>query len=181
MAGATAHRFRAPLVGLAALALLTLFALWLLRTPAPAPEIPDSRSEALAPPPSAPHTPTATIAVDYSPDGVPIHPTGNAKIDAQGMLPHPITPSHERIFHENELIADLNGAMDVRDASGLRRLLAQYRSEFPEDAHVLQDGYELIANCMERPCPETRAVAQRYYDEQLDSGLRRYIRRHCLQ
>jgi len=60
-------------------------------------------------------------------------------------------------------------------------LLAQYRDEYPEDAHVLQRGYELIADCMERPGPETRGVAQRYYDEELDSGLRRYIRRYCLE
>lgn len=97
------------------------------------------------------------------------------------MLPHPITPQHERIFHENNLIGDLNGAMDVKDAAGLRRLLAQYRDEYPEDAHVLQDGYELIANCLEQPGEATRAAAQRYYDEQLDSGLRRYIRRYCLE
>lgn len=181
---ASAHslrRFRAPLVGLAALALLTLLAAWLLRASAPPPEIPDARHETATPPPAALRAPAETIAVDYSPDGVPIHPPGNANIDAQGMLPHPITPTHERIFHENNLIGDLNGAMDVKDAPGLRRLLAQYRNDFPEDAHVLQDGYELIANCLERPGPETRNVAQRYYDEQLDSGLRRYIRRYCLE
>ena len=80
-----------------------------------------------------------------------------------------------------QLIGNLNGAMDVKDAAGLRELLKQYRDEYPEDAHVLADGYELIANCLERPGPETRNVAQRYYDEQLDSGLRRYIRRHCLE
>ena len=98
-----------------------------------------------------------------------------------GMLPHPITAEHQRIFRENNLIGDLNGAMDVQDAAGLRALLKQYRDEYPEDAHVLADGYELIANCLEQPGPETRAAAQRYYDEQLDSGLRRYIRRHCLE
>ena len=102
-------------------------------------------------------------------------------MNAVGMLPHPITPQHERIFHENNLIGDLNGAMDVKDVAGLRQLLKQYREEYPEDSHVLQEGYELIANCLERPGPETRAVAQRYYDEQLDSGLRRHIRRHCLE
>ena len=97
------------------------------------------------------------------------------------MVPHPITPLHQRIFRENGLIGDLNGAMDVKDAAGMRRLLKQYREEYPEDAHVLQDGYELIADCLEQPTAATRAAAQHYYDEQLDSGLRRYIRRHCLE
>jgi hypothetical protein len=97
------------------------------------------------------------------------------------MVPHPITPQHQRIFRENNLVGDLNGAMDVKDVTGLRRLLRQYREEYPEDAHVLQEGYEIIANCLERPGAQTRAIAQRYYGEQLDSGLRRYIRRHCLE
>lgn len=35
---------------------------------------------------------------------------------------------------------------------------------------MLQEGYELIANCLERPGAETRAIAQRYYDEQLTPG-----------
>jgi hypothetical protein len=102
-------------------------------------------------------------------------------VNAVGMLPHPITPEHLRLFRENNLIGALNGAMDVQDVAGLRRQLQQYREEYPEDAHVLQDGYELIAKCLERPGPETRAMAQRYYDEELASGLRRYIRRHCLE
>ena len=114
--------------------------------------------------------------------GQPVRPAGSGDVEhAEGMLPHAITPTHERIYRENQLIGNLNGAMDVKDAAGLRELLKQYREEYPEDAHVLADGYELIANCLERPGPETRAVAQRYYDEQLDSGLRRYIRRHCLE
>lgn len=97
------------------------------------------------------------------------------------MQPHPITPTHERIFRENNLIGALNAAMDAKDGRELRRLLAQYRDEYPEDAHVLQAGYELIANCLEHASSENTALAQRYYDEQLDSGLRRYIRRHCLE
>jgi hypothetical protein len=122
-----------------------------------------------------------TTTADYTPNDVRIRPAGSEPIDARGMAPHPITPAHRRIFRENNLIGSLNGAMDVKDAAGLRRLLARYREEYPEDGHVLQQGYALIAECLERPGPETRALAQRYYDQQLDSGLRRYIRRHCLE
>jgi hypothetical protein len=118
---------------------------------------------------------------DILPDGVSIRPAGSDEVNAVGMLPHPITPKHRRIFRENNLIGDLNGAMDVADVAGLRKLVRQYRDEYPEDAHVLQAGYELIADCLDRPGPETRARAQRYYDEELASGLRRYIRRHCLE
>jgi hypothetical protein len=129
---------------------------------------------------AVPQSQPETVPVDFV-DGVPVRPAGSAEVNAEGMLPHPITPQHERIFHENNLIGDLNGAMDVKDVQGLRRLLQQYRDEYPEDAHVLQQGYAIIADCLEHPGAETRAAAQRYYDEELDSGLRRYIRRSCLE
>jgi hypothetical protein len=182
----TASRFnrqRHIVVAWASLLGTGLLAWWLLRPSVP-PEPPGFAATADAPEPAATpvkHHEHATAPVNFSPDGVPIRPAGSAEVNAEGMLPHPLTPQHERIFHENNLIGDLNGAMDVKDAAGLRRLLKQYRDEFPEDAHVLQDGYELIADCLEHPGPETRSKAQRYYDEQLDSGLRRYIRRHCLE
>lgn len=121
-----------------------------------------------------------TPTIDFV-DGVPVRPAGSAPVDAAGMLPHPITAEHARIFRENNLIASLDGAMDVRDAAGMRRLLQQYRAEYPEDAHVLQDAYELIADCLEHPSPELSARARRFYDERVDSGLRRYIRRYCLE
>jgi hypothetical protein len=165
-------------IGLGLFLLAGVVAWWTLRSSAVPPQTPGPRLPSAA---SAPLAQSAKVPVNFSPDGVPIRPAGSAEVDAVGMLPHPITPQHERIFRENNLIGQLNGAMDVKDAAGLRKLLRQYRDEYPEDAHVLQDGYELIANCLERPRPEARAAAQRYYDTQLDSGLRRYIRRHCLE
>lgn len=154
---------------------------WLLRPDAPA-DIPG---------PGVPATPAVSVAQaapapklrELAHDGLPIKPAGSAPShESDGpMHPHPITPQHERIFRENNLVGDLNGAMDVKDVAGLRRLLKEYREDYPEDAHLLQDGYEIIANCLESPGPATRAVAQRYYDTELASGLRRYIRRHCLE
>jgi hypothetical protein len=167
--------------GLAALVALGIAAWWMLRTPAIPADAPHSAVAADAVPAAPSPAPKRdTIPASFF-DGVPIRPAGSAEVDARGMVPHPITPTHERIFHENNLIGDLNGAMDAKDTAGLRRLLKQYRDEYPEDAHVLQDGYELVANCLDQPSRATRAVAQRYYDEQLDSGLRRYIRRYCLE
>jgi hypothetical protein len=75
----------------------------------------------------------------------------------------------------------LDGAVDVKDAAGIRRLLAAYREEYPEDEHLVQDGYALIADCLEHPSPAARAAAQRYYDTELASNIRRYVRRHCLE
>lgn len=157
---------------------------WLLRPAAAPPEI-AGPAQVSAPAPAAPPAPAPApqevAPINFSPDGVPIRPAGSAEMNAEGMRPHAITPTHERIYRENNLIGNLNGAMDVKDGPGLRQLLKQYRDEYPEDAHVLQDGYELIANCLEHPSADNSAIAQRYYDEQLDSGLRRYIRRHCLE
>jgi hypothetical protein len=170
-------------IGFASLLVAAALGWWLLRSSSLPSDLPEPAF--FDAPPAAPARPlldeAATSPADFTPDGVPIRPAGSAQVNAEGMVPHPLTPQHERIFRENNLIGNLNGAMDVKDVAGLRALLEQYRDEYPEDAHVLQDGYELIADCLERPGSETRAVAQRYYDEQLDSGLRRYIRRHCLE
>jgi hypothetical protein len=94
--------------------------------------------------------------------------------------PHPITPAHERLFRENNLIGGLNTAMDVKDAVGMRRLLARYRAEYPEDGLALQAGYALIADCLEHPGVDSAAAARRYYETETGSTLRRHVRRHCL-
>jgi hypothetical protein len=157
-------------------------AAWLLRPlPAPSEVVLETAQGGVQAAPVLASPPPQTTPAQFTGEGVPIRPAGTAQVDARGMVPHPLTPQHQRILRENNLIADLNGAMDVKDAPGLRALLTHYREEYPEDAHVLQEGYTLIADCFERPGSETRAAAQRYYDEQLDSGLRRYIRRHCLE
>ena len=161
---------------------------WLLRDE-PVPELPP-REVAVA---KAVSTPVAVVSVaslaarpearnsDSLPDGLRIAPANSGEAHDEGMVPHPITEQHRRIFRENALIGQLNGAMDANDARGLRALVAEYRDEYPEDAHVLQEGYAIIARCLEGASEELRATAQRYYDERLDSGLRRYIRRHCLE
>jgi len=105
--------------------------------------------------------------------------------DAQppAALPHahPITPQHERIYRENNLTFALDAAVDLEDVADIRRLLAIYREEFPEDALVMQQGYEIIANCLERTGEPTRAAAQSFYDTEIASTLRRHVRRHCLE
>ena len=95
------------------------------------------------------------------------------------MHPHPITPAHERIYHENNLLGALSGAMDVKDAPGIRRLLAEYRAEYPDDPRGIQKGFELIADCLEHPGDAATSEARRYYDTELASTVRRYVRRYC--
>jgi hypothetical protein len=93
--------------------------------------------------------------------------------------PHPITPAHERIYRENRLQGALNGAMDVKDTAGMRRLLAEYRAEYPDDPRAIRKGYELIADCLEHPGEAAKSEARRYYDTELASTVRRYVRRYC--
>lgn len=93
--------------------------------------------------------------------------------------PHPITPEHERLFRENRLIGAMNGAMDVADVRGLRRLLAEYRQDYPEDDQELGDGYAVIADCLESPGQAARATAERWTEAHRGSTLRRFVIRHC--
>jgi hypothetical protein len=181
----------------AVLIFLLGFGVWLLLRnrgpaagPAPEPPRPTETSErhrlrALAPtvvPPAPPTGPDAR-PFEYADDGVPFMPPGpNDPRPDRPVHPHPITPQHLRIFRENELLGQLDGAMDVKDAAALRKLLRTYRAEYPEDPQQMQGGYELIANCLDHPGDAaTRAAAQKYFDEERASTLRRFVLRHCLE
>lgn len=161
--------------------------------PAPEPDVETAQQEEPAPAPIAPAAEppppkaapvlaaTAPRPLEYMADGVPIMPAGpNDPHPNTYVHPHPITPKHVRIFEENALLFQLNEAMDGREPARLRGLLTQYRLQYPEDPHAMQAGYSLIADCIEHPNDETRAAAQRYYDEETASTLRRFVMRHCL-
>ena len=93
--------------------------------------------------------------------------------------PHPITPEHRVIQRELQLIAALNDALDLGDADTLRRLNAQYATEFPDDANALQAGYTVIADCLDPGGDHALRAARTYYDRERASTLRRYVRRSC--
>jgi hypothetical protein len=78
------------------------------------------------------------------------------------------------------IVGAMNDAMDLEDGARLRQILAVYRERFPEDPSQLQEGYGVIADCLERPSADARAAAQRYYDEERGSILRLFVGRHCL-
>jgi hypothetical protein len=176
--------------------LVCLLAAWfLLRARAPeatkAPEAEDqAAASATTPPPFPPRrtlrtqapTPAAPEEVVVTSDGLPIMPASPDAGRPDGPVhPHPITPQHQRIFAENRLIGDLNGAMDVKDAPAIRRFLEQYRREYPEDDNMLQDGYAVIADCFEHPGAQTRAAAERWVQTHNGSTLKRFVNRHCLE
>ena len=177
----------------AGLALLLGFALWwsFRETRVPEPAAPVRAIEPAASPPPAPApavvtgSPVPTFAHsgadDAANDGIPIREPDPDDPDAEFRRPHPITPAHERIFKENNMLGALNAAMDLGNVAELRRLNREYREQYPEDSHVMQEGYDLIADCLERRTAANRIAAERFYDTQIASMLRRYVRIHCLQ
>ena len=179
----------------AVLAILIGVALWLAsRSRGPAPSDAEARHALLANGPSA-APPARSMALgarapaDAGGDRssrkaagqVPVRDPSPDDSHDGPVHPHPLTEQHQRIFRENQLIGALDGAMDVKDGPGLRRLLLQYRQEYPEDPSALQAGYEVIADCLEHPGPAARAAAQRYDDIERGSTLRRFVARHCLE
>jgi hypothetical protein len=152
---------------------------------------PAAESEPAAPaaqaPPSPPRAapagpPAPPKEVEVAEDGIPYMPANDSDPRPQGFVhPHPITPKHERIYAENRQIAALNGAMDVKDAPGIRRLLEQYRREYPEDEWELQGGYAAIADCLEHPGDAVRATAKAWIEAHNGSPLKRFVNRHCFE
>jgi hypothetical protein len=110
---------------------------------------------------------------------LPAHSAERA-VDGSGQ-PHPLTVRHRRIFEENNAIGALSGAMDQGDVAALRRLNARYRQQYPEDEHDLQEGYELIAACLEDRTPQVIEAARSFWQVHRASQLRRHVRRHCLE
>jgi hypothetical protein len=115
-------------------------------------------------------------------DGALVTPSAaSTASDGRAPLhPHPITAAHERIFRENALVGALDRAVELEDAAQLRELVATYRAEYPEDEHRLQGGYAIIADCLERLDDAARERARHFWQTEIRSQTRRYVRRHCL-
>jgi hypothetical protein len=174
--------------------LVCLLVVWLLLRGRPpevtqAPEAEDQPAAPVTTPPPLPPPRTVRAPTPVAPeedvvasDGLPIMPASpDARIPEGPVHPHPITPQHQRIYAENRMIGDLNGAMDVKDVPAMRRLLAQYRREYPEDNEMLQDGYAVIADCFEHPGAQARAAAERWVETHNGSTLKRFVNRHCIE
>lgn len=97
------------------------------------------------------------------------------------LRPHPLTEEHARIQRENAIVASLEGAVLARDAPAIRRLIDRLHAANPTGSATLRRGYEIIADCFERHDDASRAAAQRYYDAERASTIRRQIREICLE
>jgi hypothetical protein len=164
------------------LLVLLVGAFFVLRTEG-APKEKVALEPAEAPPaPGPPPAPSVTPPLEYAADGVPFKPHQPSTPDPEGpMHPHPITPEHERIFKENNLFSTISGAMDRRDTVAMRKFLEEYEHEYPEDSHLLQEGFRVIADCIDFPGEKSTAAARAYYGANKASIIRRYVRRHCFE
>src|SRR5688500_14738352 len=99
---------------------------------------------------SALAAPTRVEPSTASGNEIPLMQAGSKDSAAHGpRRPHPITPTRLRIYRENNLIGAMNQAMDLGRHQALRELNAEYREDYPEDEHALQQAYDLIADCQE--------------------------------
>ena len=118
------------------------------------------------------------VALHVSSVRAPEEPSTDVPADGHA---HPITAEHVRLQTELQLIGALNDAVDLHDIGAMRRLIDKYREHDASDEHRLQAGYERIADCLQYPGTASRESAQRYYDQERASTLRRYVRRACFE
>ncbi|WP_437947722.1 hypothetical protein WME98_44510 [Sorangium sp. So ce296] len=144
--------------------------------PQEAPREAASRHRASEPPAPAAGAELAAAAIDLPVVG----PSPDDRHDGPAH-PHPVTPRHLEMQHENGLIALLNDAMSARDGARMRELVREYRRTHPGDPSRLQDGYEIIAGCLEAPGEDSRTAAEGYYAEHRASTVRRFVRTICLE
>jgi hypothetical protein len=173
-------RSRATVIGLLVCLVGAVLGAVLVPRSAAGPTLTTTEAPEVAPASTVPapaRTTEAPHIAKASPEEVDPAPTGDA---GEPVHPHPITPERIRIQHENQLIGAMNDAMDLEDGARLRKILRSYQEEYPEDPSQLQEGYRVIADCLEHPSQETKAAGRRYYDEERGSVLRVFVERHCL-
>jgi hypothetical protein len=93
---------------------------------------------------------------------------------------HPLTIEHARLYRDVDLLEAAKDALARRDFATARAILAQHRVEFPKGYPERVEGYEIIADCLENPGPETTARARQYHEEKRASVVRRQVRKACL-
>lgn len=164
--------------GLAVLAVIVAAGAWRLRSRDLAPEQRTASEIAapIVPPVSTVSEPAAVLATA----SLPVRDPEPIDSHAGPVHPHPMTLERDRIQYENQLLGRMHDAVDLADPVRLSDELARYEREFPDDPNQLQSGFRVILACLESPGPTSTASAQRYFDEERGSTLRRFVARHCL-
>ncbi len=74
----------------------------------------------------------------------------------------------------------LSDALSAEDPQRIRELVDQHRERFVDDPEHMRAGYSILADCLEFESAAVTARAQRFYDRERASTLRRKIRKTCL-
>jgi hypothetical protein len=85
------------------------------------------------------------------------------------------------LYRDVDLLEAARVALESSEFAKARELLRQHRLEYRETDDDMREGYDIIADCLEKPGPTTTLRARRFYDEQTHSTLRRRVRRACLE
>jgi hypothetical protein len=161
------------------LGLLLLGALYYLRDEDPRPTGAESRLDTASVAPDQPRT-VARVVDRHEQRAVGVD-HAVARAEPAPRYAHPHTVEHARIYRDVDLLENAKDALARRDFVTARAILAQHRIEFPNGYPERVEGYEIIADCLENPGPETTARAQRYHDEKRASIVRRQVRKACLK
>ncbi len=179
------RRIRAVLIGGAGLALLVLLSLLASSRVA---SVPPGAGEAASAHAGASHEERVIASRAVTAQPTPNRPkppvfAGPGPDDpaGPGMLPHPITAEHKRLYRDVELLDGAWQALKSRDFERARALLNTHANEYASGYDDMQDGLIVLADCMQYPSATSRERAERFYTERTASSMRRRIRTHCLQ
>jgi hypothetical protein len=95
--------------------------------------------------------------------------------------PHPITPDHERLYRDVDLLQEADEAIKTGEYARARVLLAQHHRELAGMSAVEEEGLLLLADCAEHGRAEDVERVRSFYEEHTDSSVRRRLRRACLE
>jgi hypothetical protein len=133
---------------------------------------------------AAPEDKESVGSADESPSPAAAQPTPepSARRDEAPAAPAPpqqISPDHQRIRREGEILGTASDAVDLGDAGKLRLMAKTYRAQNFEGAEEIASGYEIIAECLDHPGPISKAPAKYYDDNHRASILRPFLRKAC--
>ncbi len=103
-----------------------------------------------------------------------------ARFDEQ-RHPHPITTQHLENFRQVDLLDGAWSALQRHDFARARELVARHRRDYPGQWEDMNEGLEILAECLERPSAEILERAARFHRERTASMMRKRVRRYCLE
>lgn len=108
-------------------------------------------------------------------------PAQPASDETPDRTPHPLTPDHERLYRDVDLLHAADQAIEAGRFAEARALLAQHHRELPGMSVVEEEGLWLLTDCAELRSAANVSRVQAFYDQHSASTVRRRLRRACLE